>query len=83
MVRGLASCWTVAVALGGSVPLWAGGLCPLCGELCCGGVWGFVGLEGMCGSVIRCRGVGQKLVMLCAPVVASLQDLRVVLGPVL
>ena len=52
MLGGMSSCWTVAVAPGGSVPLWACGLCPHCGELCCGGVWGFIGLGGMSGSGI-------------------------------
>ena len=67
----MSSCWTVVVALGGSVPLWAGGLCPLCGDSFCGGLWGVVGLGGMCGSGIGCGAVGRRLVMLCVPVVAS------------
>ena len=70
MVRGLARCCSVAVALAGSVALWASGLCPFCGELFCGGVWGFVGLWDMCGSGIGCSAVSQTLVMLCAPMVA-------------
>ena len=71
MVRGSARCPTVAVALGDPVPLWASGLCPLCGELFCGGVWGFVGLGGMCGSRIGCGAVRRRLVMLCVPLAAS------------
>ena len=61
------------VALGGSAFSWAAGLCPCWGGLCsCRvGVWGFVGLRGMCGSGIGCGIVGQRLVMLCAPVAAS------------
>ena len=61
----------VAVALGGSAPLWAGELCPPCGVLSCGGVCRFVGLGGMCGSGIGCGAVGRMLVMLCLPVVVS------------
>ena len=71
MVRGLARCWTVAVALRGLVPLWASGLGPLCAELFCGGVWGFVGLGGMCGSGIGYGAFCRRLVMLCALVTAS------------
>ena len=58
----------VAVALGGSVPLWAGEFLPPCGELFCRGVWGSVGLGGMPSSGIGCNAVGRRLVMLCAPV---------------
>ena len=47
-------------------------LFPLCGELFCGGVWGFFGLGGMCGSSIGCGAVGRRLVMPCALLVASL-----------
>ena len=59
-MRGLARCWMVAVALEGSVSLWASGLCPPCGELFGEGVWGFVELGGMCGSGIGCGAVGSK-----------------------